>query len=149
MDKREKEKRKSDHSRHFTIVFFLLAPSSPFSPYPYYVPLQVRSFPPLLARFWASFFFFPSLSVPWCQLVWCRCSWTPPLTDNSLDGTLLRTAQCTAILPVSTRFVVDGDDHPLHSEWYFPDGEGGWGGALREAFLNRVDCTMEVHAKLG
>lgn len=67
------------------------------------------------------------LSVPWCQLVWCRCSWTPPLTDNSLDGTLLRTAQCTAILPVSTRFVVDGDDHPLHSEWYFPDGEGGGG----------------------
>lgn len=43
--------------------------------------------------------FFLSLSVPLCQLVWCRCSWTPPLTDNSRDGTLLSTAQCTAILP--------------------------------------------------
>lgn len=21
--------------------------------------------------------------------------------------------------------MVDGDDHPLHMEWYFPDGEGG------------------------
>lgn len=59
---REKEKRKLDHSRHFTIVFFLLPPSTPISPYPYYVPLQVRSFPPLLALFGASFFFsFPSL----------------------------------------------------------------------------------------
>lgn len=42
---------------------------------------------------------FLSLPVPLCQLVWCQCSRTPPLTDNSLDGTLLRTAQCTAILP--------------------------------------------------
>lgn len=58
MDKREEEKRKLDHSRHFTIIFFLLSPSTPFSPYPYYVPLQVRSFPSLLALFWV---FCPSL----------------------------------------------------------------------------------------
>lgn len=98
MDKRKEEKRKLDHSRHFTIIFFLLSPSTPFSPYPYYVPLQVRSFASLLALFWVLSCFL-SLPVPLCQLVWCQCSRTPPLTDNSLDGTLLRTAQCTAILP--------------------------------------------------
>lgn len=68
MDKREEEKRKLDHSRHFTIIFFLLSPSTPFSPYPYYVPLQVRSFPSLLALFWVSVLF----SVPPCSLVSAR-----------------------------------------------------------------------------
>lgn len=48
----------------FSIVFFLLPPSTPFSPYPYYVPLQVRSFPPLLALFCPSF-----LSAPLCSLM--------------------------------------------------------------------------------
>lgn len=50
-------------------------------------------FPPLLALFLP-------LSVPLSAYVWWyQCSRTPPLTDNSLDGTLLCTVQCTAILP--------------------------------------------------
>lgn len=50
-------------------------------------------FPPLPALFLP-------LSVPLSAYVWWyQCSRTPPLTDNSLDGTLLCTVQCTAILP--------------------------------------------------
>lgn len=45
-----------------------------------------------------SLFFRPSL-FPCVSSCGVGVAWTPPLTDNSLDGPLLRTAQCTAILP--------------------------------------------------
>lgn len=77
----------SSFSLHVSPLFFL----------PVYVPLQVQSFP-LFLLFSGPLVFLP-LSVPLCRLVWCRCSWTPPLTDDSRDATLLCTAQCTAILP--------------------------------------------------
>lgn len=44
--------------------------------------------------------FFSLFSVPLSACIWWyQCSRTPPLTDNSLDGTLLCTVQRTASLP--------------------------------------------------
>lgn len=55
-----KERMYLNHSGPFPIVFFLLPPSTPFSPYPYYIPLQVQS-SPLFLLFFSVFF---CLSVP-------------------------------------------------------------------------------------
>lgn len=71
-----------------------LPPSSPFPPYPYYIPLQVQSPPSSLSLFQS----FLSASL-WADAPWYQCSRTPPLTDSSLVGTLFCTVQCAAILP--------------------------------------------------
>lgn len=92
-----KERIYLNHSGPFPIVFLLLPPSTPFSPYPYYIPLQVQSSPLFSLLF--SLLFLPLCAPLWASVWWYQRSRTPPLTDNSLDGTLLCTVQCTAILP--------------------------------------------------
>lgn len=54
-----------NHSGPFPIVFFLLPPSTPFPPYPYYIPLQVQSSP--LFSFFSPFFFASLWSL--CELM--------------------------------------------------------------------------------
>lgn len=60
-----KERIYLNHSGPFPIVFFLLPPSTPFPPYPFYIPLQVQS-SPLFSLF---FLPFSCLSVSLCELV--------------------------------------------------------------------------------
>lgn len=101
-------------------------------------------FPPLLSFFCL----FPPLSFPLSACAWWyQCSWTPPLTDNSLDGTLLCTVQCTAILP---QWALD--------LWWMErippsvvsgTGQTEGGGSHTEGFLMRVDHTMCVPRILG
>lgn len=117
----------------------------PFSPYPYYIPLQVQS-SPLFSLFSPVFFCLsgvPLSAYGW----WYECSRTPPLTDNSLDGTLLCTVQCTAILP----------QRGLDLRWMdriTPSAVSGTcqtegGGSIGKGFLMWVDCTTFVLRKLG
>ena len=86
---------------------------------------------PLSLRSLFSTIFFSCLSlVSLCRLVFggVSVSWTPPLTDNSLDGTLLCTVQCTAILPqwaLGLWWMVRITHTPLGGEWYLPDGGRG------------------------
>lgn len=134
------------HSGPFFIVFLPLPPSS----LPVLYPSSGATFPPLLlsclyfSLFFSSLLFFfplPSASL-WASARWYQRSRTPPLTDNSLVGTLLCTVQCTAILPQwgLDLWWMDGislpacpflppppHPHPhLSSEWYLPDrGRGG------------------------
>lgn len=100
-------------------------------------------FPPLLSFFLS---FSASFSLSACAW-WYQCSWTPPLTDNSLDGTLLCTAQCTAILP---QWALD--------LWWMErippsivsgTGQTEGGGSHSEGFLMRVDHTMCMPRILG
>lgn len=101
---------------------------------------QDAVFPPLLSLFSPSLVCF-TLAPLSAYVWWCQCSRTPPLTDSSLDGTLLRTVQCTANSATrSTRFVVDKNPSPFAREWYLLDG--GRGETMSEGFVMRVDCTM-------
>lgn len=102
MDCQQEKKKEQQRSECIWSILDLSPLSFPFSLHP----------PPfLLTRFLFHFrcnlppssllasLFLP-LSVPLSAYVWWyQCSGTPPLTDNSLDGTLLCTVQCTAILP--------------------------------------------------
>ena len=54
-------------------------------------------FPPLLSPLFSLPSFCLSRVSLWAYVWWYQCSRTPPLTDNSLDGTLLCTVQCTVI----------------------------------------------------
>ena len=135
----------------------LSSPFSPsisllFSPYPYNIPLQVQSSPLSLRSLFSTIFFFCLSLVSLCRLVFggVSVSWTPPLTDNSLDGTLLCTVQCTAILPqwaLGLWWMVRITHTPLGGEWYLPDG--GRGGGMCDGLLMRVDRTMSAPGKLG
>lgn len=69
-----KERMYLNHSGPFPIVFFLLPPSTPFSPYPYYIPLQVQS-SPLFSLFFSVFF---CLSLSPCQLMFSGISVAGP-----------------------------------------------------------------------
>lgn len=61
-------------------------------------------------------------SSPWAYVWWYQCSRTPPLTDDSLLGTLLPTVQCTAILPQRALDLWWMDTiTPLGSEWCLPE----------------------------
>lgn len=74
-----------------------LPPSSPFPPYPYYIPLQVQSPPSSLSLFQS----FLSL---WADAPWYECSRTPPLTDSSLLGTLFCPERCNSVRTIDTRW---------------------------------------------
>lgn len=94
-----KEQIHLNHSGPFPIVFFSFSlHPPPFFSLPVLYSSSGAIFPPLLSLL-SSLFFCP-LCVPLSACVWWyQSSRTPPLTDSSLDGTLLCTVQCTAILP--------------------------------------------------
>lgn len=134
------------HSGPFPIVFFLLPPSTPLFSLPVLYSSSGAVFPPLLSLFSPVFFCLsgvPLSAYGW----WYECSRTPPLTDNSLDGTLLCTVQCTAILP----------QRGLDLRWMdriTPSAVSGTcqtegGGSIGKGFLMWVDCTTFVLRKLG
>ena len=112
----------------------------------------MQSSPLSLRSLFSTIFFFCLSLVSLCRLVFggVSVSWTPPLTDNSLDGTLLCTVQCTAILPqwaLGLWWMVRITHTPLGGEWYLPDG--GRGGGMCDGLLMRVDRTMSAPGKLG
>lgn len=87
-------------------------------------------------------------SVPLSACVRCyQCSRTPPLTDNSLDATLLCTVQCTAILPqwALDQCWMDRIGSPPRL-WVVPARRGGEGGSRQSRCPGsptiRADCTI-------
>lgn len=141
-----KERIYLNHFGPFPIVFFLLPPPPPPFLLTRIIFLFRCSLPPSSLSFSPVFFCLsgvPLSAYGW----WYECSRTPPLTDNSLDGTLLCTVQCTAILP----------QRGLDLRWMdriTPSAVSGTcqtegGGSIGKGFLMWVDCTTFVLRKLG
>lgn len=108
-------------------LFFLLPPSTPFFLLTRFIFLFRCNLPPSSLSFVLSFFSAPLCpSVSLCLVVSEQPDPTPHRQQPGWYPALYSPVHCNPAT-VSSRFVVDGWDHPLVSEWYLPDGgrEGG------------------------